>query len=188
MSRLAAHERLARDARAGFFSYETIQFDARLQVSEGGRIASFRRRQLIRFLEKKATVFIDRVWGDGVLFASYESGPMHIIDVIPARKGYALLLGLPRPFRRGETFEIVTERKIVGAFMDQDAYWELSMSVPTALLSLRVSDRSARVMRAVHLSAAGPRGIKVRLQDRSVRLTVDSPALYVPYRLEWRRN
>ena len=190
MSRPVAHERdrVGRDARAGFSSYETIQFDGRLEIGEGGRVAWFSRRQLIRFLEDDARVFLDRVWGDGVLFAGYETGPTRIIDAIPARRGYVVLLRLPRRIRKGETFEIVTGRKIVGAFADEDAYWELAMSAPTASLSLQVSSRRARGMRTIHVAAPRLRGVDVRQRRRSLGLKVDSPALYVPYRLEWRWN
>ena len=190
MSRSAAHDpdRVARDARAGYFGYETLVYDGLLEIGEGGRVAQFARRQLIRFLEDDATVFLDRVWGDGVLFAAYETGSARIIDAIPARRGYVALLRLPRRFRRGETFEIVTQRKIVGAFADEDAYWELAMSAPTAALSLQVSSRRARGMRTVHVAAPRLRGVDVRQRRRSLGLKVDSPALYVSYRLEWRWN
>jgi hypothetical protein len=139
-------------------------------------------------LEDDATVFIDRVWGDGVLFAGYETGSTRIVDAVPARRGYVVLLGLPRRFRKGETFEIVTHRKIVGAFKDHDAYWELAMSAPTAALALEVWSREARLMGAIHVAAPCLRGIEVQHWNRTVRLRVDSPALYVPYRLEWRWN
>ena len=190
MSRPGVRERdqVACDSRAGFFSYETIRFEGRLKIEEGGRVAWFARRQLIRFLGDDATVFLDRVWGDGVLFAGYETGSARIIDAVRARRGYVALLRLPRRFRKGETFEIVTERKIVGAFADDDSYWELAMSAPTASLSLQVSSRRARGMRTVHVAAPRLRGVDVRQQQRSLRLKVHSPALHVPYRLEWRWN
>jgi len=179
---------VAREARAGFFTYQTIDYDGRLDIGEGGRVAWFTRRQLIRFLRDNTTVFLDRVWGDGVLFAAYKTGSAPIIDAIPARRGYVVILGLPRRFREGETFEIVTERKIVGAFADEDAYWELAMPAPTRSFDLKVSSRASRSMRAVQIVAPGLRGVDVRQRGRSLRLRVQEPAMYVPYRLEWRWN
>lgn len=181
-------ERVARNARAGFFGYETLEYDGQLEIGEGGRVARFARRQLIRFLEDDVTLFVDRVWGEGVLFAGYDAGSARITDALTAGKGYVVLLSLPRRFQKGETFEIVTERKIVGAFTDRDAYWELAMFAPTASLNLHVSDRSARVIRTVHVSAADLSGVEAHQRNRSLRLKVDSPVLYARYRLDWRWN
>ena len=180
----------ASDAARDFLLYETITFDSRLEIGEEGRIAHFLRRQRVRFLEDDVTIFLDRVWGDGVLFASYDTGSTRIIDAFPTRRGeLVVLLGLPRPFRKGETFEVVTERKIFGAFTDQNAYWELTMSAPTQTLSLDVSDRGSRGTNAVYVAAPRLRGLDVvRHGKHSLRLKVDSPSLYVPYRLEWRWN
>src|SRR3990172_7290352 len=110
------------DVPSECFRYETIWFHGRLEIlDKEGRVAVFCRRQRIRFLEDGVAEFIDRVWGEGVLFAGYETGSMSIIEAIATRKGYAVVLALPRAFARGETFEVVTERRIVGAFVDQQA-------------------------------------------------------------------
>lgn len=111
------------EAPSECFRYETIWFHGRLEILDReGRVAIFRRHQRIRFLEDGVAEFIDRVWGDGVLFAGYEVRSMSLVEAIPTRKGYAVLLALPRAFVRGETFDVVTERRIVGAFIDCQAH------------------------------------------------------------------
>ena len=73
------------------FRYETLKFSGRLEIMDrDGRVARFVRHQRVRFLEDRVSVFFDRVWGDGVLFAGYAARHMRILDAIPTRKGYVV--------------------------------------------------------------------------------------------------
>ena len=168
------------------FRYETIKFSGRLEIMDSdGRVARFTRHQRVRFLEDGVSVFFDRVWGDGVLFAGYAARHMRILDAIPTRKGYVVPLGLPRPFARGETFDIETERRIVGAFIQPDAYWESAMSAPTDLLTLDVVAPPGLHFRRPEI-VAPPRGdFDARQRARLLTFQVQRPALDIPYRLAW---
>ena len=168
------------------FSYETIKFSGRLEILDrDGRVARFIRHQRVRFLEDGVSVFMDRVWGDGVLFANYAAHRMRILGAIPTRKGYVVLLALPKPSIKGETFDIVTQRRIVGAFVDEDGYWESAMSAPTELLTIDVVTPRGRRFRHPEI-VAPPRGdLHAEHSPQLLKFRAKQPALNVPYRLAW---
>jgi hypothetical protein len=174
------------DVPSECFRYETISFHGRLEIlDKEGRVAIFRRRQRIRFLEDGVAEFIDRVWGDGVLFAGYEARSMSLVEAIPTRKGYAVLLGLPRAFARGETFDVVTERRIVGAFIDHQAYWDSAMAAPTGSLTIEVRAPAGRSLARPEIVAPARGRMDLRQRRRSLKFQVKQPALQIPYKLEW---
>jgi hypothetical protein len=174
------------DVPSECFRYETISFHGRLEIlDKENRVAVFRRRQRIRFLEDGVTEFIDRVWGEGVLFAGYEARSMSILESIPTRRGYAVLLALPRMFARGETFDIITERRIVGGFIDQQAYWESAMAAPTEALTIDVRGPAGLILARPEIVAPARGEMDLRQRRRSLRFQVRQPALYIPYKLEW---
>lgn len=168
------------------FQYETINFSGHVEILDReGRIARFSRHQRIRFLEDGVGVFVDRIWGDGVLFAAYSARSMRILDAIPTRKGYAVVLTLPRPFIKGETFDIVTQRRIVGAFIDDHAYWDSAMAVPTELLTIDVFAPRGRDLRRPEVVAPLRGDIDAKHRPGSLHFRVRHPAIHIPYQLAW---
>src|SRR3990172_9373757 len=127
------------DAPRDVFAYETTKFTGRLEILDRERrVARFVRRQRVRFLEDGVSVFMDRVWGEGGLFAGYAAPGLKMLEPIRTPKGYVLPLQLPRPFGKGDVLDIVTERRIIGAFCQPLAYWDTAMSAPTDLISIEV--------------------------------------------------
>jgi hypothetical protein len=175
----------ARDA----FQYETLEFRGRLEILDReGRVARFIRRQRIRFLEDNVTAFHDRIWGEGILFAYYAADGMRMLQPIRTLKGYVLPLALPRPFHKGEVFEVRTERRIVGAFAGAGGYWESAMAVPTDVLDIEVVTPVGLRCRRVEVHAPHRRGLSAGARPRALALKVSQPALDVPYRLSWSWN
>jgi hypothetical protein len=168
------------------FRYETLKFAGRLRILDRDRrVARFTRWQRIRFLEDDVQVFFDRLWGDGVLFAGYSAPSMRILDAFPTRKGYVVTLGLPQAFRKGETFDVVTQRRIVGAFIYDNAYWESAMGAPTELLSIDVFAPRGRTFDHPEI-VAPPRGdIHADQHANVLRFRVRQPSVHIPYRLAW---
>lgn len=168
------------------FQYETIKFAGRLEILDReGRVALFSRRQRIRFLEDGVGIFFDRVWGDGVLFASYSTGSMRILDAIPTRKGYVVPLALPRRFRKGEIFDVQTERRIVGAFTDEVGYWDSAMQAPTQLLTIDILAPRSRTFRRPEIVGPPKGDIDAAVKQRLFSFRAIRPALDIPYKLTW---
>jgi hypothetical protein len=174
------------DAPRDLFAYETIRFSGRLEILDPNtRSARFVRRQRIRFLEDGVSVFMDRVWGEGVLFAGYAAPGLKMLEPIRTPKGYVLPLQLPRPFGKGDVFDIVTERRIIGAFYHPLAYWDTAMSAPTELISIEVAVPPGADIRRPEIVAPARGDMNARQRQRSLEFRVARPAMNVPYKLAW---
>ncbi len=174
------------EALQGYFPYETIKFSGRLKVLDLDRtVAVFTRRQRVRFLEDGVSVLFDRIWGEGVLVGSYLAPGLNMMEPIRTPTGYVLPLGLPRRFRKGETFEIVSYRRIVGAFCETRGYWETAMSKPTELIQITVVTPPGLAVRNPDI-VAPPRGdMDLSKKPNSLKFRVARPAINGPYRLGW---
>lgn len=174
------------EAPRELFPYETIKFSGRVEIMDPDRRAArFVRRQRVRFLEDNVAVFMDRVWGEGVLFAGYAAPGLKLLEPIRTPKGYVVPLQLPRLFHKGEIFEIITERRIVGAFYDPLAYWDTTMSAPTNLVSIEVTVPPGTPIRRPDIIAPAQGDMDARQRPRSLEFRVGRPALDVPYKLAW---
>ena len=174
------------DAPRDVFAYETIKFTGRLEILDRERrVARFVRRQRVRFLEDGISVFMDRVWGEGILFAGYAAPGLKMLEPIRTPKGYVLPLQLPRPFRNGEVFDIVTERRIIGAFYHPLAYWDTAMSAPTDLISIEVVTPPGARVRQPEIVAPARGDMDARQRPRSLEFRVARPAVNIPYKLAW---
>lgn len=174
------------DAPRDVFSYETVKFSGRLEILDPNtRTARFVRGQTIRFLEDGVTVFMDRVWGEGVLFAGYAAPGLKMLEPIRTPKGYVVPLQLPRPFQKGDVFDIVTERRIIGAFYHPLAYWDTAMSAPTDLISIEVVTPPGTHVRRPEIVAPARGDMDARQRSRSLEFRVARPAVNIPYKLAW---
>lgn len=174
------------EAPRDVFSYETIKYSGRLEILDAEtRSARFIRRQRIRFLEDNVSVFMDRAWGDGVLFAGYAARGLRILEPIPTGKGYVIPLALPRRFAKGDVFDITTERRIVGAFYHPLAYWDTAMSAPTELVAIDIVVPPGADVRRPEIVAPARGDMDATQHRRSLDFRVARPALNIPYKLAW---
>lgn len=169
------------------FSYETLSYSGRLEFLDGaGAVAVFKRRQTIRVMSPRLSVFLDRIWGDGVLFSDYWTGGLSIVEATASRSGWVAILELPRAYQKGEVFEIRTERRIVGGFTQPVEHWDSTMFAPTKWLRLEVAGAAAGRFRWPTLSAPlGGEEVFVDHDRESLSLTVPEPRESAPYRLSW---
>ena len=127
----------------------------------------------------------DRIWGEGILVGSYLAPGLNLMEPIRTPTGYVLPLGLPRRFRKGETFEIVSHRRIVGAFNDTRGYWDTTMSKPTDLIQITVVTPPGMATSKADI-VAPPRGdMDLSKKANSIKFRVARPAINGPYRLGW---
>ncbi len=166
--------------------YETLSYSGRLELLDrAGTVAVFKRRQRIRVLAPRLSVFLDRIWGDGIVFGDYWTGALEIIEVVHTRMGWVAILGLPRTYRKGETLEVRTERRIVGGFTQPIEHWESTMFAPTKWLSLEISGPATKRLNQPILSVPRSDDVDVDRTRESLSLVVREPASHMPYRVEW---
>lgn len=168
------------------FPYETLSYVGRLEfLDRAGTVAVFKRRQTIRVIAPRLSVYLDRIWGDGVVFGDYWTGGLEIIDVVLSRTGWVAILGLPRSYRRGEVLEVRTERRIIGGFTQPIEHWDSTMFAPAQWLSLEISGPAARRVKQPILSMPQGDGVNVYRNRGFLSLVVHKPESNAPYRLEW---
>ncbi|TMB64737.1 MAG: hypothetical protein E6J43_13040 [Chloroflexi bacterium] len=168
------------------FAYETLCYAGCLEfLDANGDVAVFRRRQTIRVTARRLTVFLDRIWGEGVLFADYWTAGLPIVEAARNRSGWVAILGLRRTYRKGEVVEIRTERRIVGGFTQQLEHWDSTMFAPTKWLSLEISGAAAGRLRWPNLLAPAGDNVVVDQDGKALSLIVREPVAHAPYRLQW---
>jgi hypothetical protein len=170
----------------GYFPYETVKFSGRLKILDANRTtAVFTRRQRVRFLEDGVGVLFDRIWGEGILVGSYIAPGLTLMEPIRTPTGYVLPLGLPRHFRKGEIFDVVSHRRIVGAFSQPEGYWDTTMTKPTDLIQIAVVTPPGTAFSKPDI-VAPPRGdMNITGKANLLKLRVARPAMNGPYRLRW---
>jgi hypothetical protein len=166
------------------YPYKTLSYDARLtMLDREGSTAVYERRHRIRVTAPSLSVFLDRVWGEGVLFRDYWTGGLDILEAIRTRSGWVVILQLPREYRKGESFEIRTERKIVGGFMRSEQHWGSVMFAPTKSLDLEIVSRSR--VRQPALTIPKPAGVALRQLRSTLRFHADNPEVHALYQVDW---
>jgi hypothetical protein len=145
----------------------------------------FSRKQLVRVLSPRLHVIADRIWGDGVLFADYWTNGLDIVEFVKDRDTWVAVLALPRVYHAGETFELRTERRIVGGFRRSAEDWGSVMYAPAKNLSLEVTGVARKRIRNPELFASIVEGASVDESRRSIRLSVRRPRVNSSYGLRW---
>ena len=171
----------------GFFTYETISFKGTLELRDpSGNVAVFHRRQRIRILDRSIGVFLDRVWGDGVILANYVVHDLRLIDGFPSRNKWILLLGFPRLQRKGDVLEIRTSRRIIGGgFGEPESFWDSAMSVPTDRLSISIVPPDGYAFDDPEIATPTVDNVQVDHRRDRLHLRVREPKLHVPHKLIW---
>ena len=168
------------------FPYETLSYGGRLEFFDrAGTVAVFKRRQKIRVQAKRLYVITDRIWGDGVVFGDYWTDGLDIVEFVRDRDSWVAVLGLPRVYFAGETFELRTERRIVGGFRGSVENWDAIMYAPARELTIEVAGAAARRIRKPMLSAPSVRDATVDRGADSLTLYVERPKMHSAYKLEW---
>jgi hypothetical protein len=171
---------------SGFYPYETLRYSGQVDFQDpDGQVAYFSRFQSIRFLENNVTHYIDRVWGDGVLFSFYDAQTLRITEVLRARQGYLVILKLPRPFKKGEVLKIRTRRRLIGAFPASALYWDTKSAMPAEMLALKVVAPEGRRLTSPELFAPLRGQFDLREQPNQLNFRVDEPGIGANYRIAW---
>ncbi len=171
-------------APADLYPYETLSYEARLSLLDReGATAVYERKQRIRVLAPRLSVFVDRIWGEGILFRDYWTGGLDILEATRRKSGWVVVLQLARDYLKGESLEIRTERRIVGGFMHPEEYWGSVMFAPTRSLNLQIAAR--RRMRAPAVSIPKTAGVALKQNRSSLAFHADNPVIHAPYQVEW---
>lgn len=119
--------------------YEILEYDASLiLVDPQGSEAVFRRTQQIRFLHEGVAAILDHLWGDGVQVTGYDHTAGPIRESFHDAGVRHLVIDLPRPMRRGETYTFSVERTTMAAFTQPEEWLETTIDHPIALFHQQI--------------------------------------------------
>lgn len=119
--------------------YEVLEYDAILDLPDPkGRLALFKKRLRVKFLQDYIIAFQDHAWGDGDLLADYNCSPGVEVDHYPEGDRWNILISLRETKSRGDIQEFYIERKILLGFTKREEWWQIEMQHETRWLKLSI--------------------------------------------------
>ena len=116
---------LSRLAQEGM--YEILDYDSVLELQDPqGKVAVFKRRQKVKFLQDNIIAYQDYAWGDGNILADYKCSPGVPLDQYQDGFRYNILISLLETKNRGDVVDFV-ERTVTGGFTKPNE-WRQVMS------------------------------------------------------------
>ena len=165
----------------GRLSYENLALDYVFDIRDpGGRRATIKRRQRVRFRVEDSGVIRDLVWGEGNPLAGYAVVGARCAGVRQEGSKRVVLLALPRKPSRGDQATVATSRTVRDPAVGPAGYAESWVERPTAKLSLKVVFPRSRPPTEAHL-------VTVPTSSDSRRLKLRYGSDGRPY-LSWRKR
>jgi hypothetical protein len=119
--------------------YEILDYDLVLDLKDNeGRLAIFRRRQKVRFLQDHVIAYQDEAWGDGDVVAGYKCTPGVPVDFFRIGPRRLMLISLRQTKNRDDVMEFNIERKVKNGFTGQEEWLEVETRYPTRRLRISV--------------------------------------------------
>ena len=175
--------------------YEVLEYESTLELQDGkGMMASFQKRELVRYRQNNIIAYQDHAWGDGDILLNYRCSPGVVVDrYLPGQKTF-LLISLRKPKRRNQVDEFNIEWQIENGFTRSEELWETEIRHRTKQMKVRIVFPESRPPKAVSVveqlrhrrRQLGPESIR-RLPDGrwSVSWKSNRPKLNERYQLHW---
>ena len=97
--------------------YEILDYDSVLELQDPqGKVAVFKRRQKVKFLQDNIIAYQDYAWGDGNILADYKCSPGVPLDQYQDGFRYNILISLRETKNRGDVVDFNIERTVPGGF------------------------------------------------------------------------
>ena len=136
----------------GSSPYEVLDYDATLILEDvNGKIATFRRLQRIRFLQRGVSAIMDHAWGEGIVLTHYRNSAGPIADSLRDEGRRHLIIDLRRVMERGEEIAFCVERKAMESFLNADGLMETRVDHPIHRLRRSIVFPKARPVQAALL-------------------------------------
>lgn len=175
--------------------YEVLEYETILELKDRkGKLASFHKREKVRFLQDNVIAYQDQAWGDGKILLNYHCSPGKPVDQY--RSGYKtyILISLREVKNRGdiETFDIKWD--IRDGFLKPHGFWATEISHPTDKVKVQVIFPKSRPPSRITLleknrqkSVELNKDVKKRLSDGrwSVLWECHRPRVHEQYLLNW---
>jgi len=176
--------------------YEILDYDAVLELKDNrGKMAIFKRRQKVTFLQDNVVALQDQAWGDGELFADYKCSPGVPVDRYRHGPKHIVLISLRETKSRGDVLEFNTERKVKDGFTKNEEWFQIELNFKTRRVRLaaifpmsRQCQRAIRVERNRNRATVLDQGHFSTLPDgrQTVSWEATDPPINELYTLKWK--
>ena len=175
--------------------YEVLEYESTLELRDDkGKIASFQKRELVRYRQNNIIAYQDHAWGDGEILLNYRCAPGIVVDQYrPGQKTF-LLISLREPKRRNQVDEFNIEWEMRNGFVRSAELWETEIRHRTKQIKISIIFPKSRPPKAISVveqlrrrrRQLGPESIR-RLPDGrwSVGWKSERPKLNERYQLHW---
>ena len=163
-------------------------------MDKGGKIASVRKYQKVRYLQNNIIAFQDQAWGDGKILINYKCSPGFTVDTYRSGFKNYILISLREVKKQGEIDEFNINWDIHQGFLRPTGFWASEISHYTDKIKMRVIFPKARPqLHATVMEKNRQRTITLNkdyflhLPDGKWEVTwvKNRPKLYEQYILRW---
>jgi hypothetical protein len=142
--------------------YDILDYDSTLElVDVAGKIAIFKRRQQVKFLQDHIIAFQDYAWGEGDIFAAYNCSPGVEVDRYREGNQWNVLISLRETKSAGDVIDFYTERTIKNGFTAKEEWWQVEIRHHTRQFRLAIIFPAERRCRRAVLIQRSKQGTKV---------------------------
>jgi hypothetical protein len=175
--------------------YEVLEYESTLELQDKkGQIASFWKRELVRYRQNNIIAYQDHAWGDGNILSDYHCSPGIVVDRYrPGNKTF-LLISLRETKQRGDVDEFNISWKLNESFVREHELWETEVRHKTKQLNVKIIFPAARPPRRAWIEEQlqrrkkllGPETIRHLHNGRwQLSWRSEKPRLNERYQLHW---
>ena len=175
--------------------YEVLEYESTLELKDkGGRRATFKKREKVRYLQDNVIAYQDQAWGDGEILVNYRCTPGAPVDQYRSSHKTYILISRREVKNKGDEDEFNIEWNIRRGFLKRTGYWETHVRHRTKRLKINVIFPKSRPPKQTTLAESN----RQRSQDLGksagtllpdgrwlVTWDTDHPRLYENYILQW---
>ncbi len=176
--------------------YEVLEYESTVELHDtAGKVATYRKRQRIRYLQNHIIAFQDQIWSDGVSPIDYQCSPGVVVDRYRPAQTTILLISLCGVRMKGDVNVFESRCRIHNGFVRDDELWQTSINHRMHVATIHIVFPQERPPQKVwgteeltkrrHSLASST---KRQLPDGRWRITwqIRKPRLNERYNLHWR--
>jgi len=129
--------------------YKILDYESTWEMLDPeGRMAIFRKRQQVKFLQDNIISFEDYAWGDGEIFVDYKCAPGVVVDRYREGDRWNILISLRGTKNKGDVEEFYIQRTVKNGFTNSEEWQQAEIRRRTRRLQMNVIFPSSRPCRA----------------------------------------
>jgi len=176
--------------------YEVLKYESTLELKDrGGKRATFKKREKVRYLQDNVIAYQDQAWGDGEILVNYRCTPGTPVDRYRSGHKTYILISRREVKNKGEVDEFNIEWSIRQGFLKRTGHWETHVMHRTRHLKINVIFPKSRPPRRTTLVESNRqrshnlgKSAHVELPDGRWLVTWEThkPRLYENFILKWK--